>query len=64
MKNVSDHTKLTPNKRFQLSKDICQLIADKVKKSGVLIDSENSSIDALLLNPPRLLFTGNSTISP
>jgi hypothetical protein len=60
MKDLSAHTKLTPDARFKKSIEFGSLLAKNAAPSGVKINTANSKVNAIVLSPPLISFSGKS----
>ncbi|KAL4480518.1 hypothetical protein ABPG72_022273 [Tetrahymena utriculariae] len=56
MKEVANHTKLSPQQRYLNSVKNCQFLSAKAKSSGLQIDHQSNQIEAIQLKPPRITF--------
>ncbi|KAL4470825.1 hypothetical protein ABPG73_000085 [Tetrahymena malaccensis] len=61
MKDVANHTKLTPQQRYQNSVQNCRFLSSKTNSSGIKIDEKSNVIDAVQLRCPRITLGGNKT---
>ncbi|KAL4470488.1 hypothetical protein ABPG74_012099 [Tetrahymena malaccensis] len=59
MREVANHTKLTPQQRYQSSIRNCKFLNSKARASGIQIDENSNVIDAIQLRPPRIGLGGN-----
>ncbi|KAL4494440.1 hypothetical protein ABPG72_019850 [Tetrahymena utriculariae] len=59
MKEVANHTKLTPQQRYQNSVKNCKFLSSKTSASGIKIDENSNLIDAIQLRAPKITLGGN-----
>jgi len=64
MKDLSQHTKLTPEARYQTSLKYGEILAKNVRANGLKVTTGDSSVNALALSPPVISFGGNKTLTP
>ncbi|KAL4438115.1 hypothetical protein ABPG74_016894 [Tetrahymena malaccensis] len=61
MKEVANHTKLSPQQRYLNSVKNCQFLSAKAKSSGIQIDHKSNQIEAIQLKPPRITLGAGKT---
>ncbi|KAL4436259.1 hypothetical protein ABPG74_015850 [Tetrahymena malaccensis] len=63
MKELANHTKLTPQQRYQNSIQNSLFLSDKIQNSGIKINLYDNKIDAIQLKLPKINLGGKSFIT-
>ncbi|EGR31382.1 PIWI domain protein [Ichthyophthirius multifiliis] len=63
LKQLSQYTKLDPQKRQQESSNMVKKLAQPVKQSGILLNTQDPLVDSVQLFPPNIYF-GKGILNP